>query len=88
MQEQIADGPGYRRRARLMWTLALTLHVARKALFDDVAGIAYRLVSNVTPDLLRWLIRAVANDGPSTGRPAAQRRLFAGLTLDPAIATS
>jgi hypothetical protein len=48
MHERIADGPGYRPLAPLLWTLAL--HAPRETLFDDIAGrAAYRLVSDFTP---------------------------------------
>ena len=49
MHERIADGPGYRPLAPLLWTLAL--HAPRETLFDDIAGrAAYRLVSDFTPE--------------------------------------
>jgi hypothetical protein len=49
MHERIADGPGYRPLAPLLWTLAL--HAPRETLFEDIAGrAAYRLVSDFTPE--------------------------------------
>lgn len=49
IHERIADGPGYRPLAPLLWTLAL--HAPRATLFADIAGrAAYRLVSDFTPD--------------------------------------
>lgn len=49
IHERIADGPGYRPLAPLLWTLAL--HAPRATLFADITGrAAYRLVSDFTPD--------------------------------------
>ena len=49
MHERFADGPGYRRRAPHLWTLAL--HASRETPFDDIARrTAYRLVGDVTPE--------------------------------------
>jgi hypothetical protein len=49
MLERVAEGPGVRRLAPLLWALAL--HAPRETLFDDIGGrAAYRLVSDFTPE--------------------------------------
>lgn len=70
MHERIADGPGYRPLAPLLWTLAL--HAPRETLFDDFAGrAAYRLVSDFIPQGRR----AGRGAGPGAETPARGDRV-------------